>query len=148
LNQRIEVLTPNQTITFQDDGSFHGRADCNRVAGGFTIDGDTITLIPGPATLAACPEGSLGDAFMRYLFQADTFQLNDDGTLTLGLSSGGAMSFEPQPLVSGSVTYLQRSALPEGSVVRVQVQDVTVADAPTIIIGEDVIVIADQQVPV
>lgn len=148
LHQHIEVLTPNQTITFNDDGSFHGRADCNRVAGGFSVDGDSITLSPGPATLAACPQGSLGDAFMGYLFQAEEFAVNDDGTLVLGLNSGAAMTFVAQPLVTGSVTYLQRSALPEGSVVRVQVQDVSVADAQTIIIGEDVIVIAEQQVPI
>ncbi len=145
--QHIEVLTPNQTITFNEDGSFNGRADCNRVAGGFSVDGDVITLSPGPTTLAACPEGSLGDAFMQYLFRAETFEV-EDGTLVLSLASGGLMTFEAQPLVTGSVTYLQRIALREGSVVRVQVQDVSVADAQTIIVGEDVIVIADKQVPI
>lgn len=147
LNQRMEVLTPNQTVTFNDDGSFTGRADCNRVAGGFSVDGDAITLSAGPSTLAACPEGSLGDVFVQRLLQAESFDV-EDGVLVLALASGGSMSFEAQPLVTGSVTYLQRSALPEGSVVRVQVQDVSVADAQTIIIGEDVIVIAEQQVPI
>lgn len=148
LRQRVEVLTPVQTITFQEDGSFAGQADCNRFLGGFTLNGSELTLTPGPSTLVACEEGSLGDAFVNRLFHVERFTVTEDGALELTLASGGVMGFVAQPLVSGSVTYLQRIALPSGSVVRVQVQDVTVADAPTIIVGEDVVVIDDQQVPI
>jgi putative lipoprotein len=41
--------------------------------------------------------------------------------------------------VTGTVTYLQRIALPPDAVVTVQLQDVSVADAPAAVIGEQII---------
>jgi len=41
--------------------------------------------------------------------------------------------------LTGTVTYLQGSALPEDAVVTVQIQDVSRADAPAEIIGEQVL---------
>ena len=41
--------------------------------------------------------------------------------------------------VTGTVTYLQRIALPEDAVLTVQIQDVSIADAPARVIGEQVI---------
>ncbi|OSQ42888.1 hypothetical protein MGEO_20150 [Marivita geojedonensis] len=31
------------------------QADCNRVTGNWTLDDTTLTITPGPATLALCP---------------------------------------------------------------------------------------------
>ena len=51
--------------------------------------------------------------------------------------------------VTGTVTYRERIALPEtGVVVTVQLQDVSRADAPAIIIGEQVITDLGHQVPI
>jgi uncharacterized lipoprotein YbaY len=50
--------------------------------------------------------------------------------------------------VSGTVTYLQRSALSPTDTVTVQVQDTSLADAPATVIGEQVITVGDQQVPI
>jgi len=82
----------NYTITFNDDGTFSAKADCNQVAGTYTIQGEGILTIElGPSTLAACPEESLGDEYTQALGQAGSFtvaenQLNitllDDGVLT------------------------------------------------------------------
>jgi putative lipoprotein len=41
--------------------------------------------------------------------------------------------------LTGRVTYLERSALPDDAVVTVQIQDVSQADAPALIIGEQVL---------
>lgn len=49
--------------------------------------------------------------------------------------------------ISGQVTYLQRIALPAGATVTVQLQDISLADAPAQILGEQVIV-AETQVPI
>lgn len=50
--------------------------------------------------------------------------------------------------VSGTVTYRQRSALPPGAVVTVQIQDVSRADAPATILGEQQIAMDGRSVPV
>jgi heat shock protein HslJ len=82
----------NYTIEFNDDGTFSAKADCNQVAGDYTIqDSGVLTITPGPSTLAFCGEESLGDAYVAALAQAGaytiaenqlTITLLDDGTLT------------------------------------------------------------------
>lgn len=50
--------------------------------------------------------------------------------------------------VSGTVTYLQRIALPPEATVTVRLQDVSRMDAPAILIGEQRIPAAGRQVPI
>lgn len=50
--------------------------------------------------------------------------------------------------VSGTVTYLQRIALPPEAVVTVRLQDVSRMDVPAILIGEQRIALDGRQVPV
>lgn len=49
--------------------------------------------------------------------------------------------------VTGTVTYLVRMALPDDAILRVQIQDTSRADAPAIILGEEVRVTGGAQVP-
>jgi putative lipoprotein len=49
--------------------------------------------------------------------------------------------------VTGTVTYLQKIALPSDAVVKVQILDVSKADAPAEVIGEQVIETKGAQVP-
>jgi len=49
--------------------------------------------------------------------------------------------------VSGTITYLQRIALPDDTVITVQIQDTSLADAPAVVIGEQVIQTDGKQVP-
>jgi putative lipoprotein len=50
--------------------------------------------------------------------------------------------------VTGSVTYRERIALLPDAVVTVQIQDTSRADAPAIVIGEQVIATMGRQVPI
>jgi putative lipoprotein len=50
--------------------------------------------------------------------------------------------------VTGTVTYLQRIALPDDAVVTVQIQDTSLADAPAVVVGEQIIETDGQQVPI
>ena len=89
-----EETRENYTITFNDDGTFSAKADCNQVAGTYTITGNAqISIAPGPSTLAACPEGSLGDAYVAALGQAATFTTTSD-QLTLTLADDGTLAFQ------------------------------------------------------
>jgi putative lipoprotein len=49
--------------------------------------------------------------------------------------------------VSGTVTYLQRIALPPTAVIQVRLVDVSRADAPAVVLGEQVIQAGGSQVP-
>jgi putative lipoprotein len=49
--------------------------------------------------------------------------------------------------VTGSVTYLQRIALPQDAVITVRIEDISRADAPAEVIGEQVIQANGDQVP-
>ena len=58
----------------------------------------------------------------------------------------------PQPVVSasvtGTVTYRERIALPPNALVRVSLQDISRADAPAIVLGEQLTVSRSRQVPI
>lgn len=146
--EAFDVTEPNYTLTFGDEGALHIKADCNTVLGRYTAEDSTLTITLGPSTLVACPEESLGSDFTSYLRQAAVYSFTDDGKLLIELpADSGSLTFAAQPQVTGTVTYFVRMALPAGSVIRVQVQDVSRADAPSILLGEQVITTEGEQVP-
>jgi len=51
-------------------------------------------------------------------------------------------------VISGVVTYLNRSALPPVAVIEVQLQDVTIADAPSTVLASQRQVAGGRQVPI
>jgi heat shock protein HslJ len=55
------------TITFRDNGDFNAQADCNRLLGSWSIEDTSVSLTPGPTTLAACPADSRSDDFITWL---------------------------------------------------------------------------------
>ncbi len=57
----------NYTVQFMADGAVAVQADCNRVRGTYTVDGNAIMIALGPSTMAACPEDSLGERFATQL---------------------------------------------------------------------------------
>ncbi|MGD9890180.1 MAG: YbaY family lipoprotein [Dehalococcoidia bacterium] len=140
------------TIEFQPDGRASIRADCNRGSGSYEATGNQLTFGPIATTLAACPPASLGSDFLRQLNDAGVYS-TDGHRLFIGLKSSVAvMSFvnpasATQAAVTGVVTYRQRIALPSGVVVRVQLQDISRADAPAVVLGEQVIEPMGRQVP-
>lgn len=138
------------TIEFNADGSLGIRADCNRGGGTYTLDYAQITIRVGPATLIACPPGSLGDQFLGQL--ADAAIAASDGTrLAIGLQSSQSVMIFHNPAApatgSGTVTYGERIALPPDAVVRVSLGDASRAATPATILGEQAIDARGRQVP-
>ena len=93
------------TIEFQADGTFNAKADCNQVGGTYELyrgdhrtdiglepGGGSISILPGPSTLAACPPGSMGDLYVVGLGNLSGFTL-EGGQLTLTLGDGGTLVF-------------------------------------------------------
>jgi para-nitrobenzyl esterase len=85
------------TIAFAADGTFSATADCNTVRGTYaaTASGG-LTITPGASTIVACPEGSLSDLYVLGLSNAASYRVAS-GALTITLSDGGTMVFEPRP---------------------------------------------------
>ena len=86
-NETTTVPNPeNYTIEFNDDGTFTGQADCNQIAGTYTMEnGFTITL--GPSTLAFCGEVSLDAVYLDLL--SNVVAGGPDGSGGLALETPG-----------------------------------------------------------
>jgi heat shock protein HslJ len=86
----------NYTLQFNSDGTVAIQADCNRVGGSYTFDGSQLALELGPSTLAACPEGSLGDQFVANLSSANSYFFDGNDLLIDLMFDSGAMRFSAQ----------------------------------------------------
>ncbi len=83
----------NYTLTFQDDGTFQAKADCNQLAGTYTKSGSSLKLTHGPMTLVACPAGSQSDHYVTLLGTVISYAI-DGKKLTLNLArDAGVMGF-------------------------------------------------------
>jgi heat shock protein HslJ len=85
------------TITFADDGTYEGQADCNRINGSYTLDGSSITIEPAAATKSLCPPGSLFDQFVRDLEGVAIVTVRDGALLADIKFDTGTMRFAPAP---------------------------------------------------
>ena len=91
-SQSVVPDPENYTITFNTDGTFAAKADCNQVSGGYTTSGSDLTITPGPTTLMACPEGSMDSLFLEGLGKAASFTISGSD-LTITDSDEGTMQF-------------------------------------------------------
>lgn len=82
------------TAEFLDDGTLLVRADCNRGRADFTTAGDrTLQVSPIATTMAACPEGSIGNEFVQALGNSGSYFFQD-GNLFVDLAfDSGTIQF-------------------------------------------------------
>ncbi|MET1232859.1 MAG: META domain-containing protein [Candidatus Limnocylindrales bacterium] len=92
-NQAVVPDPENYTITFNADGTFAAKADCNQVAGTYTVDGSNLALVLGPSTLAACAEGSMGGLYVEYLDLIATYAISGDQLTATFIDDTGTMTF-------------------------------------------------------
>lgn len=83
-----EIENPDRyTLTFGQESQLSIQADCNQAGGNFTLSGQNIVIEVGPATLAACPEGSQSETFLTLLPGEKQLQIvEQDGKRILFLS--------------------------------------------------------------
>jgi uncharacterized lipoprotein YbaY len=145
------------SIEFGADGEVTGFGGVNRFRGPYTVDGGTVEFGALAATMMAGPEpaNSVEGALFGALIGAQPFSI-EGSDLTIGESDAVVVlrrveeeetSSDAAVVVSGTVTYLERMALPAGAVVTVRVSDVSIADAPAPIVAEAVIT-PTTQVPI
>jgi putative lipoprotein len=166
----IDVPDPTKyQVTYGSDGTINYVADCNVGSMPFELNNAGMTggmlAQPGPMTLAECGPESLSNAFASSLQASQSYRVWAGGNvMELVLPAGGgfllfraAGASEPeaeqpptegeQACVTGTITYLQRIALPEDAVVQVQIQDTSLADVAAEVIGEQIIT-SPGQVPI
>ena len=77
----------NFTITFFEDGTLTGRADCNNFGGTYSQEnGFTITL--GPSTMAYCGEESMDQQYLQLLSSIAAGGPDGEGNLALETAGG------------------------------------------------------------
>jgi len=76
----------NYTVQFREDGTISVRADCNQKGGIFSVSAGQkrLSIEITHSTMAACPEGSLEDEFVRGLSAAAIYFFKD-GNLYIDL---------------------------------------------------------------
>ena len=143
------------TAVFSDSGRVAGLAGCNHYFGTYQVEGTLLTISGIGATLMACaPEvmareraflDALG-AVRGWRRQGSNLVLTDAaGASLLRFAAAGARA---PSVVTGSVTYRPRIALPPDAVVRVRLEDVSLADAPATVLAEQTIRTQGRQVPI
>jgi uncharacterized lipoprotein YbaY/heat shock protein HslJ len=137
-----------------------GDGGCNRFSGGFESDGTSLRVSRVISTRRACLDRETQrvetdflrrlEQVTRFQIQGDTLRLSAGGPplLTFSTDAGGAGGSPREARVTGTVTYLQRIALPPGAVVEVKLLDVSRSGAPSVTIAEQRIRPAGRQVPV
>ena len=85
------------TLAFGDDGTVGIRADCQRLAGRFRMEGSQIDITPRGIPTGVCPPGSASDRFLRDIDAAGSFVFRA-GRLYLALpADAGILEFATLP---------------------------------------------------
>ena len=92
-SQSVVPDPENYTITFASDGTYSGKADCNQIAGTYTVDGSNLTIAPGPSTLAFCGEASLDAIYVAGLGKVATYAISGDQLTMTFTDAAGTMTF-------------------------------------------------------
>ncbi|MDA0524461.1 META domain-containing protein [Methanococcoides alaskense] len=87
-SQSVVPDPENYKITLRSDGTYSIKADCNIGSGGYTMEGNELTLAPGPITLAYCGPDSLDSQYLSLLSNVTTVSMEDD-QLVLGIGDNG-----------------------------------------------------------
>ena len=139
---------------------FSGNGGCNRISGGFQIDGMQIKFSQVISTQRACIDNDLTRVegeFVKRLGEASKFQIQgsllslyagDRPILTFTADTTVANAATEKASVTGTITYRQRIALTPNAVIEVKLIDGSRADAPSKTLAEQTIRPAGKQVPI
>lgn len=85
-SQSVVPDPENYTLVFWPDGTYAIKADCNLGSGGYTLEGNDLTLAPGPITLAYCGPDSLDNQYLSLLSNVTSVSMDND-QLVLGIGN-------------------------------------------------------------
>lgn len=94
--EKYDVESPESyLLTFHEDGTVDIKADCNNAGGNYTSNGNKLSIVIGPTTLAACPPGSRSDDFLKYLGASAIYFFKDGNLFIDTFADGGTLEFAP-----------------------------------------------------
>ena len=92
-SQNVVPDPENYTIEFKSDGTFSAKADCNQLSGTYTTTSSGgLTIVPGPMTLALCPDGSLDTLYVAGLAATQSYTIANN-QLTTKQADEATMTF-------------------------------------------------------
>lgn len=139
----------------KDEKRISGDAGCNLFSGGFEMNGASLKFSNIAGTLMACADETanrLERNFLQSLGDVTEFEIEGD-TLRLFLKNKPNLIFRAKnpenktASVTGTVSYLPRIALAPNAVIKIQLLDVSKADAKSQTIAEQTINAEGRQVP-
>ena len=93
----VAAAAPDRySLAFQGGGRVLVRADCNRGAGSYEVNGNAMKMGPVALTKMGCPPDSQDAVYASALARAASYAIAG-GELTLTLADGGTMRFRAQP---------------------------------------------------
>jgi len=87
-SQSVVPDKENYTLTLKSDETYSIKADCNIGSGGYSLEGNELTLSSGPITLAYCGPDSLDSQYLSLLSNVTTVSMEND-QLVLGIGDNG-----------------------------------------------------------
>lgn len=136
-------------MSFGEDGRVAGSAGCNRYSGGYEVEGEALSFGPAAATRMMCaePERIMEQEaeFLAALGTVASWSIRGE-RLQLR-SAEGSLAVDLVAAVAGSLALRDSAALPPDARVHVQLEDVSLADAPARVIGEEQFPVREAQAP-
>lgn len=143
------------TLQFMAEGQLLVQADCNRGSGPYTLVSQRLFIANIALTRMACPSDSLDQTFLEQVGSVDGYRLEGEKLVLTVRVAPGTMTFTPaaattQPsgVLTGTVLYRQRVALPTGSVINVQLQDVSKQDVAATVVASQTMTTTGENVPI
>jgi heat shock protein HslJ len=104
----------NYTITFNTDGNFAAKADCNQLGGTYKTSGaDGLTITPGPSTMAFCGEASFDTLYVHALADTTNYKI-ENSVLTLTQKNGTLQFTSTKPTATAEPP-ASPAQVPQGS---------------------------------
>ena len=91
--QSVVADSENYTIVFNADDLYNVKADCNMLSGGYEVSGSSLTLLPGPSTMAMCPPEAPTQKDQGLLAQVDGYELEGEKLILTFGDGAGQMIF-------------------------------------------------------
>lgn len=136
-------------MAFGEDGTVTGSAGCNRFDASYHLEGDSLTVGPVATTRRLCPPEEIMEqesAFLAALESARAWEIR--GGRAQLRRADGALAVDLVAAVTGTVVRGEGPALPRGAVLRIELLDVTKADAMASVVGEQTLALQGQAFPV
>jgi uncharacterized lipoprotein YbaY len=141
-----DVISDTEITADFKDGQIAGSAGCNNYFASYERTEESITFGEAGSTRMMCnePEGIMDQEgqYLASLETVESFRYAQGGLQMMDASSTIVLGY--RPIVAGTVTYIQKIALPPDAVLTVQLQDVSKADAPATVIGETIVTEFDE----